>query len=177
MLDILRKRGLISHASDDKMTDRERQRAKFLAEKQHLIDEFDERARREREHERRKGNWDKMSNVDRQAYQKQQNDARERYLNQLLHQEFQKNYKPNVEIRYNDEFGRELNPKDAFKQLSHEFHGKGSGKMKTEKRLKKIGIWISKGRQELNGLVPAFRYSSIVSRCIASRDRSRLPAR
>ena len=138
MLDILRKRGLISHASDAQMTDRERQRAKFLAEKQHLIDEFDERARREREHERRKGNWDKMSNADRQAYQKQQNDARERYLNQLLHQEFQKNYKPNVEIRYNDEFGRELNPKDAFKQLSHEFHGKGSGKMKTEKRLKKI---------------------------------------
>lgn len=137
-LDILRKRGLISQAGDDKSTEHERQRAKFLAEKQHLIDEFDARARQDRELERRKGNWEKMTNQERQNYQKQQNDARERYLNQLLHQEFQKNYKPNVAIRYNDEFGRELNPKDAFKQLSHEFHGKGSGKMKTEKRLKKI---------------------------------------
>lgn len=137
-LDVLRKRGLISQSSDSKLTDRERQRAKFLAEKQNLIDEFDARARQERETERRKGNWDKMSNAERQAYQKQQNDARERYLNQLLHQEFQRNYKPNVDIRYNDEFGRELDAKEAFKQLSHEFHGKGSGKMKTEKRLKKI---------------------------------------
>ena len=37
-----------------------------------------------------------------------------------------------------DEFGRELTPKEAWKALSHKFHGKGSGKAKTEKRLKKI---------------------------------------
>ncbi|THH23054.1 hypothetical protein EUX98_g8123 [Antrodiella citrinella] len=49
-----------------------------------------------------------------------------------------KNYKPDVEIVYYDEFGRVLTPKEAWKVLSHKFHGKGSGKMKTEKRLKKI---------------------------------------
>ncbi|TFK75251.1 SART-1-domain-containing protein [Pluteus cervinus] len=49
-----------------------------------------------------------------------------------------KNYKPDVNIVYYDEFGRELTPKEAWKALSHKFHGKGSGKMKTEKRLKKI---------------------------------------
>lgn len=49
-----------------------------------------------------------------------------------------KNYKPDVNIVYYDEFGRELSAKEAWKALSHKFHGKGSGKMKTEKRLKKI---------------------------------------
>lgn len=49
-----------------------------------------------------------------------------------------KNYKPDVNIVYYDEFGRSLTPKEAWKALSHKFHGKGSGKMKTEKRLKKI---------------------------------------
>lgn len=49
-----------------------------------------------------------------------------------------KDYKPDVNIVYYDEFGRRLTPKEAWKALSHKFHGKGSGKMKTEKRLKKI---------------------------------------
>jgi U4/U6.U5 tri-snRNP-associated protein 1 len=49
-----------------------------------------------------------------------------------------KNYKPDVNIVYHDEFGRTLTPKEAWKALSHTFHGKGSGKMKTEKKLKKI---------------------------------------
>lgn len=49
-----------------------------------------------------------------------------------------KHYKPDVNIVYHDEFGRELTPKEAWKALSHKFHGKGSGRMKTEKRLKKI---------------------------------------
>jgi len=49
-----------------------------------------------------------------------------------------RNYKPDVNIVYYDEFGRTLSSKEAWKALSHKFHGKGSGKMKTEKRLKKI---------------------------------------
>lgn len=49
-----------------------------------------------------------------------------------------RHYKPDVEIKYNDEFGRELTQKEAWKALSHKFHGKGSGKAKTEKRIKKI---------------------------------------
>ncbi|CAH1262958.1 SART1 [Branchiostoma lanceolatum] len=47
-------------------------------------------------------------------------------------------YRPDVKIEYIDETGRLLNPKEAFRQLSHRFHGKGSGKMKTEKRQKKL---------------------------------------
>ncbi len=137
-LALLRKRGLIDQSADDKLSERERARTKFLADKQHLIDDFDNRARQEREAERRKGTWDKMSNREREAFQKQQNENRERYLNQLLDDEFKRNYKPNVELRYTDDHGRSMNQKEAFKHMSHMFHGKGSGKGKTEKRLKKI---------------------------------------
>lgn len=49
-----------------------------------------------------------------------------------------KSYNPDVKIVYTDGAGRELNSKEAFRQLSHKFHGKGSGKMKTEKRQKKV---------------------------------------
>jgi U4/U6.U5 tri-snRNP-associated protein 1 len=35
-------------------------------------------------------------------------------------------------------FPDNLNQKEAFKELSHQFHGKGSGKQKQEKRLKKL---------------------------------------
>lgn len=47
------------------------------------------------------------------------------------------NYKPNVKLEYIDDNGRLLNEKEAFRYLSHKFHGKGPGKNKIEKRLKK----------------------------------------
>ncbi|KAL1213043.1 SART-1 family protein DOT2 [Cardamine amara subsp. amara] len=41
-----------------------------------------------------------------------------------------------IRIERTDEFGRTLTPKEAFRLLSHKFHGKGPGKMKEEKRMK-----------------------------------------
>ncbi|CAN6726205.1 unnamed protein product [Malus baccata var. baccata] len=41
-----------------------------------------------------------------------------------------------IRIERTDEFGRTLTPKEAFRILSHKFHGKGPGKMKQEKRMK-----------------------------------------
>ena len=49
-----------------------------------------------------------------------------------------KDYKPDVKLEYIDDSGNRLNTKEAFRQLSHAFHGKTSGKMKTEKRMKKL---------------------------------------
>ena len=46
-------------------------------------------------------------------------------------------FKPNVKLEYIDDNGRVLNAKEAFRYLSHKFHGKGPGKNKIEKRLKK----------------------------------------
>ncbi|XP_017476070.1 PREDICTED: U4/U6.U5 tri-snRNP-associated protein 1 [Rhagoletis zephyria] len=47
-------------------------------------------------------------------------------------------FKPNVKLEYIDDNGRILNSKEAFRYLSHKFHGKGPGKNKIEKRLKKM---------------------------------------
>ncbi|KAL5541561.1 hypothetical protein UlMin_009271 [Ulmus minor] len=41
-----------------------------------------------------------------------------------------------IHLERTDEYGRILTPKEAFRQLSHKFHGKGPGKMKQEKRMK-----------------------------------------
>jgi len=52
--------------------------------------------------------------------------------------EERKGYVPNVKLEYVDDGGRLMNEKEAFRHLSHKFHGKGSGKIKTEKRMRKI---------------------------------------
>ena len=43
-----------------------------------------------------------------------------------------------LKIEYVDEIGRAKTEKEAFRDLSHRFHGKGSGKMKQEKRAKRL---------------------------------------
>ncbi|EDV19648.1 uncharacterized protein TRIADDRAFT_33171, partial [Trichoplax adhaerens] len=47
-------------------------------------------------------------------------------------------YKPGFKLEYFDDSGRRLNAKEAFRELSHRFHGKVSGKKKIEKRNKKL---------------------------------------
>ncbi|XXG80144.1 hypothetical protein AAC387_Pa09g1080 [Persea americana] len=42
-----------------------------------------------------------------------------------------------IRIERTDEFGRIMTPKEAFRMISHKFHGKGPGKMKIEKKIKK----------------------------------------
>jgi U4/U6.U5 tri-snRNP-associated protein 1 len=137
-LNMLRKRGVVSSESADSLAEKERQRAKFLAAKQRFFDEFDAKAKREREEDRRTGRFDNMSKKDRDAHQQRQNEQREIYAQRQLAEAFSREYKPDVKLKYTDEYGRDMNQKEAFKHLSHMFHGKGSGKQKTEKRLKKI---------------------------------------
>ncbi|MCO5549611.1 hypothetical protein L7F22_003084 [Adiantum nelumboides] len=55
-------------------------------------------------------------------------------------QERFKDYKPDFEIKYHDEFGRTLNNHEAWKRLSHIFHGKAPGKKKQEQRLERIEL-------------------------------------
>ncbi|KAG8376347.1 hypothetical protein BUALT_Bualt09G0053700 [Buddleja alternifolia] len=44
--------------------------------------------------------------------------------------------KKEIRIERTDEFGRILTPKEAFRQISHKFHGKAPGKTKQEKRMR-----------------------------------------
>lgn len=47
---------------------------------------------------------------------------------------------PEIKLEYHDSHGRSLNPKEAFKELSRNFHGRFSGKNKTNKLLRKIEL-------------------------------------
>jgi U4/U6.U5 tri-snRNP-associated protein 1 len=49
-----------------------------------------------------------------------------------------KDYKPDVDIKYHDQYGRVLDKHDAWKLLSHTFHGKAPGKAKQEKYKQKV---------------------------------------
>jgi len=137
-LGMLRKRGLITDGFATDQNAKDRAREAFLAENRALIADYDIRAREHRERDRKSGKFERMSAREREAYARQQNESREQYLASLQAQHFTRNYKPDVKLQYTDEFGRSMSQKEAFKHLSHQFHGKGSGKQKTEKRLKKI---------------------------------------
>ena len=73
---------------------------------------------------------------------------------------FSSTYKPNVQLKYTDDHGRSLDRKEAFKHMSHQFHGKGSGKGKTEKRLKKID---DEKRREAQSLFDATQNSGMTN--------------
>nr|CAH7745441.1 unnamed protein product [Callosobruchus chinensis] len=62
---------------------------------------------------------------------------RERYMGPVTEFKEKDTFKPNVKLEYIDDEGRVLNSKEAFRYLSHKFHGKGPGKNKIEKRIKK----------------------------------------
>ncbi|KAF5291182.1 hypothetical protein FQA39_LY14424 [Lamprigera yunnana] len=62
---------------------------------------------------------------------------RERYAGPITDFKEKDMFKPNVKLEYIDDEGHVLSAKEAFRYLSHKFHGKGPGKNKVEKRLKK----------------------------------------
>ncbi|KAK1245321.1 hypothetical protein MKX08_004950 [Trichoderma sp. CBMAI-0020] len=137
-LALLRERGLLE--SQDKTGSYEDfvAREEFLSKKRVLEGELDEQARQQRERDRMSGRLDRMSVREREEWARQQNTHRDHQQSKKMAELFNAGYKPNVELKYVDDHGRLLDRKEAFKHLSHQFHGKGSGKGKTEKRLKKI---------------------------------------
>ncbi|ROT43404.1 hypothetical protein SODALDRAFT_319873 [Sodiomyces alkalinus F11] len=137
-LALLRERGLIQESHGAELNEEFRQKAEFLASKRRLEQEADDKTRHQRERDRMSGRWDRMSVRDREDWARQQNAYRDQQQSRTVDGLFKAHYKPNVELKYTDEFGRRLDQKEAFKHLSHQFHGKGSGKGKTDKRLKKI---------------------------------------
>ncbi|RDA84743.1 hypothetical protein CP532_6924 [Ophiocordyceps camponoti-leonardi (nom. inval.)] len=137
-LALLRERGLIEDSRGDSTHRSQRERREFLQRKRQLEEEVDERARQQRERDRASGKLDRMSRADREDYARQQNAWRDQQHSRRMADLISSTYKPTVELKYTDEHGRQLDRKEAFKHLSHQFHGKGSGKGKTEKKLKQV---------------------------------------
>uniref|UniRef100_A0A8D8R0L4 U4/U6.U5 tri-snRNP-associated protein 1 n=1 Tax=Cacopsylla melanoneura TaxID=428564 RepID=A0A8D8R0L4_9HEMI len=62
---------------------------------------------------------------------------RERYAGPTSEFKEKEGYVPKINLDYIDDDGHLLSSKEAFRYLSHKFHGKGPSKNKIEKRLKK----------------------------------------
>ncbi|KAI0972844.1 SART-1 protein [Xylaria arbuscula] len=137
-LQLLRERRLVNDAGSGELNENFRHQQAFLAEKRRRMEEVEQTTRHQRERDRQGGRLDRMSVQEREQWARQQNNMRDQQASRQLAELFNKDYKPNVDLKYVDEDGRVLGQKDAFKHLSHAFHGKGSGKGKTDKRLKKI---------------------------------------
>lgn len=78
--------------------------------------------------------------------------------------------KKEIHIERTDEYGRILTPKEAFRLLSHKFHGKGPGKMKQEKRMRQYQEEL-KIKQMKNSDTP----SQSVERMRETQAQSRTP--
>ncbi|KGO43804.1 SART-1 protein [Penicillium expansum] len=137
-LSMLKSRGLVKDNDSTSQNTLMRDRQRFLADKANRESETERRARQQRERDRASGKLERMSAREREEHARWENKQRDQQEARHMADVFNREYKPDVQLRYVDEFGRNMNQKEAFKQLSHQFHGKGSGKMKTEKRLKKI---------------------------------------
>jgi U4/U6.U5 tri-snRNP-associated protein 1 len=135
---LLKQRGLVKPPSTTDINALHRDRQLFLASKQRHETLAESRARLQREHDRTSGKLERMSAREREDHARWENKHRDTLDSRHLADIFNRDYKPDVQLNYVDEHGRAMNQKEAFKHLSHQFHGKGSGKLKTEKHLKKI---------------------------------------
>ena len=151
-LAILRNQGMLPTASEEeKRRDKaQREYDRWLAERRH------EEHIRELERQLSKAQGSSKD----QATREYENKQRELEEARRAQERF-RNYKPDVEIKYHDEFGRELEAREAWKQLSHVFHGKKPGAKKQEKRLRKIAEEQKKARMAAGdtptGMIRAFQ--------------------
>ncbi|CAG8445967.1 12421_t:CDS:10 [Ambispora leptoticha] len=130
-LALLQQKGFSIKPSDEQLEKEriQRDRQKWLGEQRKK--DIERQNEREREKQRAKEKGYRGGGRDNESTYRDREHMRE------MEARF-KDYKPDVNLEYVDEFGNQLTPKEAFRQLSHKFHGKSSGKAKTEKRLKKL---------------------------------------
>ncbi|KAF2829594.1 hypothetical protein CC86DRAFT_171905 [Ophiobolus disseminans] len=137
-LALLRQRGLVTNTDSGDRNASYRDRQKFLADKLKAEAEAERQRKVARERERGSARWNTMTPREREDMARKANTNADMSESRRLADIFNKEYKPNVELMYVDEHGRSMNQKEAFKQLSHQFHGKGSGNTKTKKALDKV---------------------------------------
>lgn len=137
-LSLLKSRGIVKETDHSDRNALYRDRQKFITEARLREHDAEQRARNQRERDRLSGKNQGLSTREREEKARWQNEQRAQQSSIAAAAAFNKEYKPDVNIKYVDDDGRVLNQKEAFKHLSHQFHGKGSGKQKTEKHIKKV---------------------------------------
>ena len=142
-LALLKERGILdadvgsSGARSAERNDKLRKNKQFVTQKRVILAQIEEEKRRDRELNRASGPMSQMTNREREEYARRENLKRELKTSRLVAEIYNESYTPSFELEYRDEHGRELNQKEAFRALSHGFHGQQSGRGKTDKMLKK----------------------------------------
>lgn len=142
-LALLKERGILdadvgsSTARSAERNEKLRKNKEFVTQKRVILAQIEEEKRREREQNRASGPMSQMTNREREEYARRENLKRELKTSRLVAEIYNESYTPSFELEYRDEQGRSLNQKEAFRALSHGFHGQQSGRGKTDKMLKK----------------------------------------
>ncbi|KAF1807371.1 SART-1 protein [Mucor lusitanicus] len=143
-LNLLNQKGIIAKPTEEQI-----KRDKITAEqirwqneqrKKERLRELEEKREKERRrgHDRRSGkdgNSDRQRELEREREREREREEAQRMREYELAMQ---NYKPEVNLEYTDDTGRVMKTAEAFRYMSHKFHGKTSGKTKTEKRMQKI---------------------------------------
>ncbi|CAI4211602.1 unnamed protein product [Parascedosporium putredinis] len=137
-LALLRERGIIKESDGSERHETFLKKQDFLLKKKRMEAEIEDVTRHQRERDRQSGRLERMGQREQQEFARQQNTQRDMHASRKMAELFNAEFTPTFEIKYTDEMGRRLDRKEAFKHLSHQFHGKGSGKGKTDKKLKKM---------------------------------------
>ncbi|KAJ3401079.1 hypothetical protein HDV05_000697 [Chytridiales sp. JEL 0842] len=141
-LQLVKQKGLVEKVTPEQLERERKQKEKNMWLAEQRLKDAKREAEKAKEKKRAKealaksgGKHQQQHQQDDYSYEDERMEERKRARE--LEEKF-KNYTPDVELKYHDEYGRSLNQKEAFRLLSHKFHGKTSGKMKTEKKLRKM---------------------------------------
>ncbi|WFC97466.1 hypothetical protein MYAM1_000180 [Malassezia yamatoensis] len=115
-LQLLRSQGILEQSSAEQ---REREKKQLR---------YDAWMRAQKKAERQGTDADSRERMNRSREKREAEEAMDRF----------KDYTPDVKLEYHDEFGRNLTQKEAWKRLSHVFHGNAPGHKAQEKRLRRI---------------------------------------
>ncbi|KAJ2838406.1 hypothetical protein J3B01_001414 [Coemansia erecta] len=117
-----------SHIRQEHELQKERQRIKQMHKPQSDTPQSSTKQRR--------GKADAMTQRELEELKQRDQDALDRKWARE-YEDRMRDYKPDVRLEYVDDMGRQLTTKEAYKQLSHAFHGHYSGKNKVDKVMKK----------------------------------------
>ncbi|KAJ1727574.1 hypothetical protein LPJ61_004500, partial [Coemansia biformis] len=122
---------IAEHRREDMALQRELQRIRQLGKKNPTAEPAQEKS-----DGKRRGKPDEITQQELEELKAQEQEALDRKWARE-YEERMRDYKPEVRLEYTDETGRQLTTKEAYKQLSHAFHGHYSGKNKIDKLMKK----------------------------------------
>ncbi|KTW31568.1 hypothetical protein T552_00206 [Pneumocystis carinii B80] len=150
VFNLLKQKGIINKQTDEALSVQKAQHehSLFLAEQKKLKKRLEEEAKYRKEMDRCSGKLDRMTPRERELYLQSENQRHAMIEARELQKLFSK-WTPVIQLKYNDEFGREIKDKEAYKFLSHQFHGKGSGKAKVDERLRKLAEEKKKEQQSI----------------------------